>query len=381
MDPTSKIFGSSMTLFKWFWNDDIWLPPNVTWTDLEQSEIREGVAVPKFSHLWYPIPASLIVIAIRYVVERHFFRPFGIFLGLRATKRQPAATNDVLEECYETGKGKIPRADSLTSLSQQLGMTVRQVERWFRIRRMQNKPSTLDKFSETGWRGFYYSSVFLYGCSVLWNKPWLWDIKHCWYNYPLHRIDSDVWWYYMVELSFYWALCISQFFDVKRKDFWEMFIHHVTTIALMGFSWTCNLTRVGTLVLVIHDCADIFLEAAKLCKYTNYQKLCDLLFACFALTWVVTRLGVYPTWILYSTTIEAPQIVEMFPAYYIFNGLLAILLVLHVIWTYFILKIIYKAMYSGKTEQDTRSDSDDEETVSSSTSAVSQPPSPVKKMD
>ena len=64
----------------------------------------------------------------------------------------------------------------------------------------------------------------------------------------------------MIELSFYWALCISQFFDVKRKDFWEMFIHHVTTIALMAFSWTCNLTRVGTLVLVIHDCADIFLE-------------------------------------------------------------------------------------------------------------------------
>ena len=85
-----------------------------------------------------------------------------------------------------------------------------------------------------------------------------------------------------------------------------------------------------------------------MCKYTNYQKLCDLLFACFAMTWVVTRLGVYPTWILYSTTIEAPQIVEMFPAYYIFNGLLSILLVLHVIWTYFILKIIYKAMYSGK---------------------------------
>ena len=92
----------------------------------------------------------------------------------------------------------------------------------------------------------------------------------------------------------------------------------------------------------------IFFQAAKMCKYTNYQKTCDVLFACFAVTWIVTRLGVYPTWILYSTTIEAPQIVEMFPAYYIFNGLLSILLVLHVIWTYFILKIVYKAMYSGK---------------------------------
>lgn len=95
-------------------------------------------------------------------------------------------------------------------------------------------------------------------------------------------------------------------------------------------------------------------QAAKLCKYTNYQKLCDVLFGCFALTWVVTRLGVYPTWIMYSTTIEAPQIVEMFPAYYIFNGLLSTLLVLHVVWTYFILKICYKAMYTGKVRKQSR---------------------------
>ena len=49
-----------------------------------------------------------------------------------------------------------------------------------------------------------------------------------------------------------------------------------------------------------------------------------------------------------STTIEAPQIVEMFPAYYIFNALLSTLLILHVVWTYFILKIVYKGIYTGK---------------------------------
>ena len=49
-----------------------------------------------------------------------------------------------------------------------------------------------------------------------------------------------------------------------------------------------------------------------------------------------------------STTVEAPQMVEMFPAYYIFNGLLSILLVLHVIWTYFIMKIAYNALSSSK---------------------------------
>lgn len=64
----------------------------------------------------------------------------------------------------------------------------------------------------------------------------------------------------MISLSFYWSLAISQFFDVKRKDFWQMFIHHIATIALMAFSWVSNLHRVGTLVLLLHDCVDIFLE-------------------------------------------------------------------------------------------------------------------------
>ena len=45
---------------------------------------------------------------------------------------------------------------------------------------------------------------------------------------------------------------------------------------------------------------------------------------------------------------EAPQIGVMFPAYYIFNGLLSVLLVLHAIWTYFILKIAYKALFTNQ---------------------------------
>ena len=73
----------------------------------------------------------------------------GIHLGLRASKRRPAPTNDVLEEAYLTSKGH-ESEDALVRLSGQLGMTVRQVQRWFRIRRLQNKPSTLDKFAETG---------------------------------------------------------------------------------------------------------------------------------------------------------------------------------------------------------------------------------------
>jgi len=187
------------------------------------------------------------------------------------------------------------------------------------------------------------------------------------YNYPHHDIERSVWWYYMVELAFYWSLSFSQFFDVKRKDFIEMFIHHLTTIALLSFSWTCNLTRCGSLVLVVHDFSDIFLELAKLFHYAKLNTPCDIVFGIFVVAWIFTRLGLFPTWILFSATIEAPQMVEMFPAYYIFNGLLSILLVLHVIWTYFILKIAFHAVLAKKDEElrDSRSDSEDD-TVSDS---------------
>ena len=73
-------------------------------------------------------------------------------------------------------------------------------------------------------------------------------------------LTTDVWWYYMISAAFYWSLTLSQFWDVRRKDFWQMFVHHIATIALLSFSWVCNLHRIGTLVLLLHDCADIFVE-------------------------------------------------------------------------------------------------------------------------
>ena len=89
-----------------------------------------------------------------------------------------------------------------------------------------------------------------------------------------HPLTDGIWWYYMIEISFYVSLTVSQFFDVKRKDFWEMFVHHIATISLMTFSWTVNLTRIGTLILLVHDVADGFLEVPKcfdipFCFYLN----------------------------------------------------------------------------------------------------------------
>ena len=91
--------------------------------------------------------------------------------------------------------------------------------------------------------------------------------KIMWIKYFLHifpqHVSPEIYWYYMIELSFYWSLVISLTIDNKRKDFTEMMVHHFATIALMVLSWADNMVRVGTLVLCVHDAVDPIMEVGQ----------------------------------------------------------------------------------------------------------------------
>jgi len=307
-------------------SESIWLPPGISWEQLE----RENYA--QCSHLIYPVFFAVILIGIRGLIVRLIFKPLGhTRVGLRP----------------------LPPLHQTTETPRQL----------YRDRINKKRLIKLDKFCETGWRWLLYLSAHLGGLYCLYDKPWLWNTAHCWYSYPYHPIDNRVWWYYMLELSLYWCLFITQFSDIKRKDFWQMFVHHIATIFLLMFSWTNHMHRMGSLVLLLHDFSDHWLELAKLVIYAGFESVGNVVFVIFAVTWLYTRLSILPTVIIYSTVYEAAQIVPMFPVYYIFNFLMTTLQILHVVWTYYILKIAYKSLVSGVLE-DSRSedgtDADDE---------------------
>lgn len=57
-----------------FWNEDVWLPPNVTWKDIEPGS-RDDVTYADYRHLLWPIPMSFIIIALRFVVETYWIMP------------------------------------------------------------------------------------------------------------------------------------------------------------------------------------------------------------------------------------------------------------------------------------------------------------------
>lgn len=98
------------------------------------------------------------------------------------------------------------------------------------------------------------------------------------------------------------------------------------------------------------------MELFKVTKYANWQKLSDVVLGIFLISWLVTRLGIYPR-VIYSTSVETTQILTMFPVYYIFNSMLLLLLLLHIVWTYMIFVVVYNSLKSGKAENDCRSSS------------------------
>uniref|UniRef100_A0A452H334 Uncharacterized protein n=1 Tax=Gopherus agassizii TaxID=38772 RepID=A0A452H334_9SAUR len=363
-------------LSAWFWNERFWLPRNVTWADLAREPGAgggSGAQYPQAGHVLSAFPLALGIFAVRLLFERFIAKPCAIKLGIQDNGPHRVQPNAILEKVF-TSITKYPDGRRLEGLSKQLDWDVRKIQRWFRHRRNQDKPTILTKFCESMWRFTFYLSIFSYGLKFIWSSPWFWDTRQCWYNYPFQPLTSSLYYYYIMELAFYWSLMFSQFTDIKRKDFLIMFVHHLATIGLITFSYMNNMVRVGTLVLCLHDASDFLLEAAKLANYAKYQRLCDATFMLFGVVFIVTRLGIYPFWILNTTLFESWELIGPYPSWWLFNGLLVTLQVLHIIWSCLIIRIAYKALMRGKVSKDDRSDvessSEEEDMTSNSTKGI-----------
>lgn len=345
----------------WIWSEWFWLPANVTWADLEQRR-TPGQEYARAGHLVLTLPLAVGVFIFRLIFERLVAKPCANMLHIQTGVRRQVQPNAVLERVYQSKT--CPDDRQLQGLSKQLDWDVRKVQRWFRIRRDQDRPTTETKFCESMWRFTFYLGIFIYAVHYMWDSPWVWDTRQCWYNYPFQPLSPGQYNYYVAELSFYWSLMFSQFTDIKRKDFLIMFVHHLATILLITFSYVNNMLRAGTLVMCVHDASDIFLEAAKLANYAKYQRLCDGLFVLFSVMFFLTRLVIYPFWIVRSVLLESWEIIGPYRAWWLLNSLLLVLQALHIFWFYLITRIALKAIFKGKVSKDDRSDvesSSDEE--------------------
>ena len=77
---------------------------------------------------------------------------------------------------------------------------------------------------------------------------------------------------YLVQLGIWIITCASHcFFEERSKDYVMMFIHHIVTIGLVAVSYFANYVRIGTVVLLLHDASDVWIDLLKLFNYMMTQ--------------------------------------------------------------------------------------------------------------
>lgn len=336
---TSEIL--DMDLYNWFWSESVWVPEGFTWEDFTP---KPGQLVPNSGDLWiYPfIFAGVLQLAKYLFLTPFLYKPLGRILSVRSKPYRHPPNNVVLDSVYRQYRSRPPHLVVVDS-AKTLSWTERQVERWLRQKTVSQQATTLEKFTDCAWQLTYYSLFCVLGFVVLHDKPWLYDVRHCWYKFPRHTLDNEIWWYYMISLGFYWGQTITHFLQPQRHDSLQMLCHHLVTILLTSLSWVCNFVRIGSLILIVHECADIPLLTAKMFGYCGRRDLMDKIFVVFVLLWILTRLGIFPCIIIRSTLFEAHRQENMFyPVYYIFNGLILSIFLMHLMWTYNILQIIVR---------------------------------------
>lgn len=110
----------------------------------------------------------------------------------------------------------------------------------------------------------------------------------------MQTVTWDMELYYTFQLSSYWFQMSTQCLDVRRKDFFMILVHHLTCISLLIFSYSINLIRIGSLLIIVHDISDVFLEASKLLKYVHWRRSYCTCFTLNTVVWITTRLVIFP---------------------------------------------------------------------------------------
>ena len=113
----------------WFWNEDVWLPPRVTWSSMKSVQIVNGSRIEpeefaQFSDLLYPLPLAVIMLLLKWSVQNIFYT-LGKWLGLKEQRRIYPAENPALEGVFR--KRRNPKVKELESLVKESGLSYLQV--------------------------------------------------------------------------------------------------------------------------------------------------------------------------------------------------------------------------------------------------------------
>ena len=93
----------------------------------------------------------------------------------------------------------------------------------------------------------------------------------------------------------------------SNSDFVVMCVHHCITITLILTGYILRHFKYGIVVGVCHDMTDIFLEGSKIINYLIGEPLSLISFLMFAISFFISRLVIYPTYLILPMILGVPD--------------------------------------------------------------------------
>ncbi|EST09594.1 TRAM/LAG1/CLN8 homology domain protein [Kalmanozyma brasiliensis GHG001] len=238
-----------------------------------------------------------------------------------------------------------------------------------RAKALRTREKEVLRFAEQGFSLIYYTCSWSLGLYIASRESyWPLNTVEYWTNYPQFRLDPLFKFYYLASCAFYIQQLFVLHVEARRSDHWQMFSHHVITIALIAGSYVCSYHRVGNAILCLMDPSDIALNVAKMLKYAGWQTTCDIAFGLFMVSWLVTRHILYMR-VVWSCITDTLKVMSFRPtnyltgdyftrtAYFTLIGLLCALQIILLMWFYMICRVAYRVVTKAGAV-DSRSDAE-----------------------
>lgn len=118
------------------------------------------------------------------------------------------------------------------------------------------------RFMEQLYTAMYFGVFGPFGLYVMrQGSLWYFNTTAMFEGFP-HRKHEDIFKAYYLLQAAYWAqqaIVLVLQLEKPRKDFKELVIHHIITLALIGLSYRFHFAKMGIAVYITHDISDFFL--------------------------------------------------------------------------------------------------------------------------
>ncbi|XP_018025079.1 ceramide synthase 5-like [Hyalella azteca] len=336
------------------WMEWFGLPSGVTYEEVEE---KIGEPYPSLAEFWKwaLIFGAALYIFRDYILIPLILKPMGMRAGVRSRPYAAPTPNKTLEDLYAVNRARPPR-QMLTAAASRINWSERAVERWLRQRALSSQMTTLEKFCDMGWQGFFYSCFLIAGLFIVLPQDFVWDSSVFFENVPYQRAPVIIWWYCAFCCGFY----ITQTYNLltldRRHDFYIMLTHHLAVFITISDNVSMNGMNLLSLSAFIHEVADIPLSLAKMLDYSGRKEFVTFCMIVFSVIWIITRLVLYPVMIIKPIFAKYFALgFRIWPALYLGSALSLLLLFLHCLWTLELIKAIKIKLSKEKGFEDVRS--------------------------